>query len=212
MLHDRQDSGGVNHHEVDLVGTGGNGIAEVAGTVVQRDGGVEPGLGDRDDPHIVVHIHIVVHVLVAVHDHTSHAALDKTVNGRADEQDTALIGDFVIVHGDGGRVDSGDGVRGGGQIGGSAVNVGGGGHGREAVGIKFGDLLGPHELTDQSAECHAKGLFVIHQFCYRKGFLSSASYGFPYVQHIFSTLSVVPASWRDYIFSPSMRCPWSRFA
>ena len=47
--------------------------------------------------------------------------------------------------------------------------------------------------------------------CYRKGFLSSTSYGFPYVQHIFSTLSVVAASWWDYIFSPTMRCPWLRF-
>lgn len=111
VLHDLENGRRVDDHVVDGRRASRGSEATRAGTggrVVQRDGGLETGLRNGDDSHVVVHLDIVVNIAVAVHNHAGDAALDEAVGGGADEKNAAFVGNFGVVESLGRAVNRGD--------------------------------------------------------------------------------------------------------
>ena len=98
MFYNLKNSGGMDYHVVDSITRSGvSACTRRSCGSIDCHGCVESAGGNGDDLHIVEHLDIVVDIVIAVHNHTSHATLDEFVGCRVDEQNSALIGNFVIV-------------------------------------------------------------------------------------------------------------------
>ena len=99
VLDNLHDSGRMHDHEVDRVA----GRSEAAGTVrdrrgVDRHSRVEPTLRHGNEAHTVEVLDFIGNVRFGVDDPTLDVALQTVLRLRADEQDTAFLGDFVVIH------------------------------------------------------------------------------------------------------------------
>ena len=164
MLHKTHDSVRVNDHEVDrLTSSGVTTRTGRSSRSVQRDRRIETLGRNRDDPHIVVILNVVVDVVLAVHDSALNTALEVAVEGRIHAQDSALIGDFVVIHRSGCNIDCSNSTRRSRDGFGRAVNASSSGKFSKTVSIEFRDDKTPLEFAEQSAECKTHCLFIVHR-------------------------------------------------
>lgn len=177
------DSGRMNDHEVDLIAcAGGRNEAEVCGAVIKGDGGAESALRNTDNFHAVVGLDHAAYCTLVV-EITGDLVLKSVVGGLADEQDSAFSRYFSISHDLLGCCDQI------GNIGCANSNVSVyfcacvGCINSKTISIDLRNDLSSHELTNESSESHAEGLFVIHAvndevyatvFCQLKGLPSGS--------------------------------------
>lgn len=108
MLHDLKNRRGMDDHEVDTHTTGSISTG-TAGSRRSIDGhsGIEPGRGDSDDPHIIVEFYVGIYVVLRVDDPSFDVALQLGIDERIHEQDSAFVGNFVVIHRRFGGIDKG---------------------------------------------------------------------------------------------------------
>lgn len=99
VLHDLENCTRMYDHEVDGITSSGVATRSACGTgLCKSDSGVEPCLRNTDYPHVIVELDIGVHVVLGVDYSALDLFLETHVAGRGNEQDSALIGNFLIVH------------------------------------------------------------------------------------------------------------------
>ena len=183
VFHDLHDGRRMNDHKVDFVrGRRGNDVAArfltARRAVIKGDSGVKSVLRNSYDRHTFKGFDGAIDAVVAVGNVAGDVAFEELVYGFADEEYLALDGNVVVAHIRKSGVNERGDVVGSGEVFVSGKYARFGSVGGETNGVEFGNDLRSDKLARKRAESHTESFFVIHQWCYRKSFLSLASHSF----------------------------------
>ena len=149
MLDDLHHGRGVYDHEVDVNSGGGvTARGRSIGGLCQSADGVESAARYTDHSQGVIHFHGSVDVRSGVVNITGDVVLEIAVDRGVDEEDSALIRDFLIVHS---RLCGSD---------------------------QTGDVIAIGQSTRNGRACSGGVFCESVQSCYRVGFLSLTSHSF----------------------------------
>ena len=98
VLDELENCGRMDNHEVDVHARGGVTTRRACiGGLCQSDCGIESARRYTDDSHSVIHLDLGVDVSHIVHNITGDVILEVSVDVGVDEQDSALVGDFLAI-------------------------------------------------------------------------------------------------------------------
>ena len=162
MFDDLKDSGRMDYHEVDVYASCAESTSRGSGgRLCKSDLRVEPCGRNADNSHAVIHLDFAVDVGVAILRITSNVALEVGIDGRVNEQDSALIGDFLVVKGGFCGLDKVSYViRPRKSSSSSSARISG--IFSKTISVDFGDDLYALELAECGSHGHAKGFVVVH--------------------------------------------------
>ena len=162
MLDDLKDSGRMDYHKVDVYASCAESTSRGSGgRLCKSDLRVEPCGRNADNSHSVIHLDFAVDVGVAILRITSDVALEVGIDGRVNEQDSSLVGNFLVVKCSFcGLNEVSYVIRTRKSTSSSSARISG--IFSKTIGVDFGDDLYALKLAEGGSHSHAKGFVVVH--------------------------------------------------